>query len=96
MPDGLIVGTLSVLRPQKALESMLDAMPAITAAVPEAKLVIVGNGPIEPKLRAHARNLALDVTWLPFEPASSCRLEILRRWRRPSLSSCAIPRGARR
>jgi glycosyltransferase involved in cell wall biosynthesis len=68
MPNGLIVGTVSVLRPQKALESMLDAMPAITAAVPEAKLVIVGNGPVEPKLRAHAARLGLDVTWLPFEP----------------------------
>jgi glycosyltransferase involved in cell wall biosynthesis len=68
MPNGLIVGTLSVLRPQKALESMLDAMPVITAAVPETKLVIVGNGPAEPKLRAHAVKLGLDVTWLPFEP----------------------------
>ena len=68
MPEGLIVGTVSVLRPQKALECMLDAMPAIKAAVPEAKLVIVGNGPGEPKLRAHAARLGLDVTWLPFEP----------------------------
>jgi glycosyltransferase involved in cell wall biosynthesis len=68
MPDGLIVGTLSVLRRQKALEFLLDAMPSITAAVPEAKLVIVGNGPVEPKLRAHAVILGVDATWLPFEP----------------------------
>jgi glycosyltransferase involved in cell wall biosynthesis len=68
MPTGLIVGTLSVLRPQKALEDMLTALPAITSAVPEAKLVIVGNGPIEAKLRAHALNLGVDVTWLPYEP----------------------------
>lgn len=68
LPAGLIVGTLSVLRPQKALDCMLDAMPAITAAVPEAKLVIVGAGPIEAKLRARAVRLGLDVTWVPFEP----------------------------
>ncbi len=68
MPTGPIVGTVSVLRPQKALDSILDAMPAITAAVPDAKLVIVGDGPIEAKLRAHAVDLGLDVTWLPFEP----------------------------
>lgn len=67
MPEGLIVGTLSVLRRQKALDCVLDAMPAITAAVPDAKLVVVGNGPAEPELRAHAVNLGLDVTWLPFE-----------------------------
>ncbi|HTI78510.1 MAG TPA: glycosyltransferase [Mycobacterium sp.] len=68
MPEGLIVGTLAVLRPQKALGYILDAMPAIKAAVPEAKLVIVGDGPAEPKLHAHAVDLGLDVTWLPFAP----------------------------
>jgi glycosyltransferase involved in cell wall biosynthesis len=68
MPNGLIVGTLSSLSPAKALDCMLDAMPAITAAVPEARLVIVGQGPVEAELRAQAANLGLDVTWLPFEP----------------------------
>ncbi len=71
MPDGLIVGTLAVLRPQKALHYLLDAMPAIKAAVPEAKFVIVGDGPAEPKLHAHAVKCGVDVTWLPFVPPPS-------------------------
>jgi glycosyltransferase involved in cell wall biosynthesis len=68
MPSGLIVGTLSALRPAKALDCMLDAMPKIKAAVPEATLVVVGSGPLEAELRAHADRLGIEVTWLPFEP----------------------------
>ena len=68
MPPGLIVGTVGSLRPAKALDCMLDAMPAITAAVPEARLVIVGDGFLEAELHAHATDLGVDVTWLPFEP----------------------------
>lgn len=71
MPPGLIVGTVSTLRPAKALDCMLDAMPAITAAVPEAKLVIVGEGPLESELHAQAASLGIDVTWLPFEAPAS-------------------------
>jgi glycosyltransferase involved in cell wall biosynthesis len=67
MPRGLIVGAVSTLRPAKALDCMLDAMPAVTAAVPEARLVIVGEGPLEAELRARAAALGVDVTWLPFK-----------------------------
>lgn len=71
MPQGLIVGAVSTLRPAKALDCILDAMPTIVAAVPEARLVIAGEGPLESELRAQAAGLGLDVTWLPFEPPSS-------------------------
>jgi glycosyltransferase involved in cell wall biosynthesis len=71
MPPGLIVGTVSTMRPAKALDCMLDAMPAIVAAVPEARLVVVGGGPLEAKLHAHATDLGIDLTWLPFEPPAS-------------------------
>lgn len=70
MPSGLVVGAVSVLRRQKALEYLIDAMPAILVAVPEARLVIAGQGPQEAELRAHAANLGIDVAWLPFEPPS--------------------------
>src|ERR1700730_4296299 len=53
---------------------MLEAMPAIMAAVPEARLVIVGQGPLEAELHAQAADLGLDVTWLPFEAPASCYL----------------------
>lgn len=71
MPAGLIVGTVSALYPAKALDCMLDSMPAIRAAVPAARLVIVGGGPLEAKLRAHAAKIGIEVTWLPFEPPSA-------------------------
>src|SRR5690349_15922466 len=41
MPSGLIVGTVCMLRPEKAIDCLLDAMPLIAAAVPQARLVIV-------------------------------------------------------
>lgn len=68
MPDGLVVGAVSTLRPAKGLDVLLDAMPAVVAAVPEATLVIAGDGPLETALRTQAARLGLDVTWLPFEP----------------------------
>jgi glycosyltransferase involved in cell wall biosynthesis len=46
---------------------MLDAMPAIALAVPEAKFVIAGEGSLETELHAHAANLGLDVTWLRYQ-----------------------------
>jgi glycosyltransferase involved in cell wall biosynthesis len=71
MPQGLVVGTVSVLRRQKALDCLLDAMPAIKAAVADARLVIVGQGPHGAELHARAADLGLEVTWLPFEGPSS-------------------------
>jgi glycosyltransferase involved in cell wall biosynthesis len=68
MPQGLIVGTVCSLLPAKALDCLLDAMPAITAAAPEAKLVIVGEGELEQELHVRAADLGVDVTWLPFTP----------------------------
>jgi glycosyltransferase involved in cell wall biosynthesis len=67
LPDGLVIGAVSTLRPAKALDVLLDAMPAVLAAVPDAKLVIAGGGPLEAELRAQAERLDLDVAWLPYE-----------------------------
>lgn len=66
MLSGLVVGTVCMLRPEKALDCLLDAMPLIAAAVPQARLVIVGDGPMDVVLRAHAAALGVEVTWLPF------------------------------
>ena len=68
MPQGLIVGTVCTLRRQKALECLLDSMPTIKLAVPEAKLVVVGQGPHEKEVHAHAADRGIDVTWLPYAP----------------------------
>jgi len=75
LPGGLIVGTVCMLRPEKAIDCLLDAMPAITAAVPQARLVIVGDGPMGAMLRSHAADLGVEVSWLAFEPPAARYLQ---------------------
>jgi glycosyltransferase involved in cell wall biosynthesis len=50
---GVTVGAVTVLRRQKRLDVLLDAVPAILAAVPQTRVRIVGDGPEGPALRAH-------------------------------------------
>lgn len=47
-PVILFVGRLV---PEKGVETLLRAFVKVVAKIPEAKLVIVGNGPLEPKLK---------------------------------------------
>ena len=70
-PEGLVVGAVSTLRPAKALHILLEAMSTVVAAMPEANLVIAGEGPLEGELHSQADRLGLDVTWLPFEPPAA-------------------------
>jgi glycosyltransferase involved in cell wall biosynthesis len=58
--------TIGRLAPEKAQAHIVAAMPAILAAMPEARLLIVGDGPEESQLRAQIRQLRLeDVVSLP-------------------------------
>ena len=50
-PVGLIVGRMSRPERYKGHDAVMDAWPLIRAAVPDAKLVIVGKGDDEPRLR---------------------------------------------
>lgn len=61
--DILFVGRLVE---KKGLRHLIDAMPAIVAACPEARLVVVGFGPEEPALRTQvaAQDLADKVVFL--------------------------------
>ncbi len=52
-----LVGTVAVLRPQKALHVLVDAFAQISAALPEAQLVIAGDGPQRKALEEQAREL---------------------------------------
>ena len=62
---------------KKGLGDLLDAMARVRAAVPAARLLIVGDGPLRSELEAHARRLALDAEfagWLaPEEVARRLR-----------------------
>jgi glycosyltransferase involved in cell wall biosynthesis len=72
--DGPVVGAVTVLRRQKQLEVLLAAAPRIFAAVPEATVVVVGNGPEEAALRAAADPRVLFV---PFRAPASRYLQAL-------------------
>jgi glycosyltransferase involved in cell wall biosynthesis len=67
-PSGLVVGTVCILRREKGLDCLLDAMVVVKAAVPEANLVIAGAGPYEKELHDYAALIGVDVTWLPYAP----------------------------
>lgn len=58
-PDVPLVGTAAVLRPQKNLEVLLDAFAAVLREVPEAQLVVAGEGPRREPLEEHAARLGI-------------------------------------
>jgi len=51
---------LGSLRKGQGLELLIDEMPSIRKAVPDAKLVIIGTGPLDSKLKQRAAELELD------------------------------------
>src|SRR5262249_12550752 len=55
-----LVAAVAVLRPQKRLDVLIDAAPAILAGHPDARVAIVGSGPEAEELEAQARELGLD------------------------------------
>jgi len=63
--SGPIVGVVGRLRREKGHVFLLDAFRAVTLSVPEAMLLVVGDGPDREGLRAQARSLAVDdrVVW---------------------------------
>jgi glycosyltransferase involved in cell wall biosynthesis len=71
---GPVVGAVTVLRRQKRLDVLLAAAPRILAAVPEATVVVVGNGPEEAGLRAAADP---RVVFVPFAAPAGRYLQAL-------------------
>lgn len=55
--DAPLVGVVARLEPEKGHRYLLEAWPAVVAAVPEARLAIVGEGSIGARLRAQAATL---------------------------------------
>jgi len=72
---GLVVGTVAALRRGKGVDVLLDAVPAILGAVPEAEIVIAGDGPQAAELRAHP--CASLVRWEPYRPPAANHLREL-------------------
>ena len=57
-PDALVLATVARFDPVKRLEVLVRALPLLVARVPEAQLLIVGDGPEREALHALARRLA--------------------------------------
>src|SRR6185369_5822045 len=58
-PDSPIVGVVARLEPEKGHPTLLDAWPAVVAAVPKAHLLIVGEGSQREALQAQATALGI-------------------------------------
>jgi glycosyltransferase involved in cell wall biosynthesis len=58
-PATPLIAVVAVLRPQKALSVMLDAFVDVLAAVPDAHLVIAGDGECRPDLERQSHRLGL-------------------------------------
>lgn len=65
-PGGLVIGAVSTLRRAKRIDILLEAMPLVLHEVPEARLVVAGDGPLRDELHAQAEALGLDVEWHAF------------------------------
>jgi glycosyltransferase involved in cell wall biosynthesis len=74
---GLTIGTLCVLRPEKSLGTLLEAFANLRPAFPEARLVVVGSGPMLAELESLAARLGVAAA-CRFEPATSRVAERLR------------------
>ena len=61
--------TVGRLQRQKGMDILLDAMPAVLAALPDARLTILGEGPLESELKEQAARLGLKgaVSFLGFQ-----------------------------
>jgi glycosyltransferase involved in cell wall biosynthesis len=65
-PGVPVVGTLSVLRAQKALDVLIDAFAILSERIPDARLVVGGYGPMADEWQQRAREAGVSerVHWL--------------------------------
>lgn len=78
---GPVAAAVTVMRPQKRLDVLIDAAPLVFERLPEARLAIVGEGPLQEELHARAAALGLDrderFTFLPFSAPAARHLRAL-------------------
>jgi glycosyltransferase involved in cell wall biosynthesis len=58
-PGAPIIGSVAALSEHKDHATLLSAMPAVLEAAPDARLLIVGEGPLRPRLESHVRRCGL-------------------------------------
>lgn len=57
--DVPVIAIAAVLRPEKRIDLLLEAHALVRAAVPQAQLVIAGDGPCRPELAQQAQSLGI-------------------------------------
>jgi len=84
----LVVGVVCALRPEKGLDTLLDAFAAVRGLVPGLKLAIVGSGPCLADLQERARVLGVlpDCIFEPSTPRVADWLHAIDIFVLPSLS----------
>lgn len=58
-PDGPVVGTVASMRPPKALHVLVDAFAELLRSMPDAWLLMVGDGESRPEVEAYAHERGL-------------------------------------
>lgn len=79
--DGPLAAAITVLRPQKSVDVLIDAAPLVFERLPQARLAVVGDGPLSDELHARATRLGLDrderFAFLPFNGPAARYLHAL-------------------
>ena len=75
---GPTAAAVTVLREQKSVDVLIDAAPHVFAALPDARIAVVGDGPLSGDLRRRARERGLEgderFAFLPFAGSSAPHL----------------------
>jgi len=84
----LVIGVVCVLRPEKRLDTLLQAFAATRPDLPGAKLAIIGDGPCLPDLKqqAQASGIHADCVFVPATPHVTEWLQAIDIFVLPSLS----------
>ncbi|GIK40743.1 MAG: hypothetical protein BroJett011_45760 [Chloroflexota bacterium] len=74
--DDLVLANIARLDRQKGQQYLLEAMPAVLARWPQAKLIIAGDGPLETELKCQAKilNIADNIIFAGLRPDVSAIL----------------------
>jgi glycosyltransferase involved in cell wall biosynthesis len=86
--NGLVIGVVCALRPEKGLATLLDAFARVRPLHKEMKLAIVGSGPMLVQLQDHAKKIGIfgDCVWEPATPNVPAWLRTFDIFVLPSLS----------
>lgn len=68
--EGIVIGGVYALRPEKNLETLLEAFALVRTRRPAVRLLIIGSGAMETSLRERASTLGIGGN-VRFEPASA-------------------------